>query len=233
MLVFNCSQTARKFFSRKVERKAVTFVEPAPCPDWRDDQFQTDDGKVACLEQWQVHVHHHGQRPVLLVMHMPTRYVMVFVNVFAGEPNMFLEHFLNRWLNHMLSMGQSLGLLDETDCPDVIHHCMQAHIDFRLFARTDPSVGAHIGQVIDHFEDILQEAGAFPASDREAAGFDEQANIQPRKIGKKGKNFEPFYVMFRHWWEQSGQADRMPIAEVEARIAEHRKVVLSRFGIEA
>lgn len=226
MLVFNCTQATSQFFSRKLKGKTETFAEPAPGADWRDDQIQHDDGSAAYLEHWQVHLVRFKRRPVLFAMHMPTRFVMAFLDLRPGKPDTFVELFIQRWLNHMLTIGSAMGLLDESDYPFVVQHFMQTHSDLRLFTRSDRSVSIHIAQASELFDRMLYQAGAFPANEMEAAGFDDTANTLLRKIGNKDDYFWPYQAMFRHWWPRSGLAGRVGAEVVEERLEELRRRML-------
>lgn len=218
MLVFNCTQAACDFFTRKVKGSNVTPVQPAPSRQWQSDVFNKADGRTLSLDQWQVHCVTRKRKPVLLAMHMTTRYAMVFADIKRADLDGFLLQFVERWLNQMMTLGITLGLLNEVEQAEVAERFIQSHDQFKIFARNDRSVQAHINQVLFHFDLLLEEARALPANTQEAAGFDAQANRMIRKIGPKEIGyFCPDEAMLSYWWERVGHLDRASSQEAQLR----------------
>lgn len=218
MLVFNCTQAACDFFTRKVKGSTVTPVQPAPSRQWQSDVFNDADARPLSLDQWQVHCVTRKRKPVLLAMHMTTRYAMVFADIKRGDLDGFLRQFLERLLNQMMTLGIMLGLLSKAEQAEVVERFMQSHDVFQIFARSDRSVQAHINQVLFHFDQLLEGARALPAGTHEAAGFDAQANRMIRKIGPKEIGyFCPDEAMLSYWWERVGHLDRASSQEAQLR----------------
>lgn len=89
MLIFNCTEAASNFFSRVSKGKKVTPIEKPPSPVIEDDELGELD------EQWLVHVITVQRKHVLFVIHVRTRYCMIFAGakkrklkvLFTGFPN--------------------------------------------------------------------------------------------------------------------------------------------------
>ncbi|KQQ49258.1 hypothetical protein ASF84_23440 [Pseudomonas sp. Leaf127] len=218
MLVLNCTQAACDFFTRKVKGSTVTPVQPAPSKKWQDDAFNDADGRPLPQDQWQVHCVTRKRKPVLMVMHMPTRYAMVFTDIKRADLAGFLQQFVERLLNQMMTLGIMLGLLREDEHAGVIERFMQSHDQFQIFARSDRSVQSHINQALFHFDLMLEDIGVLPANTQEAAGFDAQVNRTIRKIGPKEIGyFCPDEAMLAYWWERVGHLDRASSQEAQLR----------------
>lgn len=84
MLIFNCTEAASNFFSRVSKGKKNTAVEKPPSP------VIEDDGAGELCEQWLVHVITVQRKHVLFVIHVQTRYCMIFADAKKADVEGFV-----------------------------------------------------------------------------------------------------------------------------------------------
>lgn len=96
MLIFNCTEAASNFFSRVSKGKKITPVEKPPSPVIEDDELGDLD------EQWLVHAISVQRKHVLFVIHVRTRYCMIFADAKKADIEGFVRRFSERWINGLM-----------------------------------------------------------------------------------------------------------------------------------
>ena len=110
MLIFNCTEAASKFFSRVHKGKTITPVEaqpPSPTPE--------EDELGDSAEQWLVHVITVQRKHVLFVIHIKTRYCMIFADAKKADVEGFIQRFTERWIYGLIHHAAQHDILQWVD----------------------------------------------------------------------------------------------------------------------
>lgn len=105
MLIFNCTEAASNFCSRVHKGKKITSVEKPPSPVIEDDEV------VEFAEQWLVHAITVQRKHVLFVIHVDTRYCMIFADAKKADVEGFIHRFPARWINGLMRHAGQHDLL--------------------------------------------------------------------------------------------------------------------------
>lgn len=219
MLIFDCTQDASDFFSRKVKGKIITAVQPAAAAQ----SLEADSADHERVDRWQLHVTKFGRLHALVAMKVDTRYAMMFVGLKRNDVKGFLEQFTARYLVEVLVMaGNVLGKI-----PPQVE--LQRHVDLweeslqpvYFFKRGDRSVQAHINDVLYMAAYDAYEGKGLPVEEPDLIAFGEVPNGMFRSI-RGGDDFIPAELELK----QASPKFGMVMTEVE--IAEGYKSWRSR-----
>lgn len=109
MLIFNCTEAASDFFSRVHKGKKITPVQKPPSPVIEDDEV----GEFT--EQWLVHATTVQRKHVLYVIHVPSRYCMIFADAKKADVEGFVHRFTERWIYGQMRHAGQFDLLQWVD----------------------------------------------------------------------------------------------------------------------
>jgi hypothetical protein len=219
MLIFDCTQDASDFFSRKVKGKIITAVQPAAAAQ----SLEADSADHKRVDRWQLHVTKFGRLHALVAMKVDTRYAMMFVGLKRNDVKGFLEQFTARYLVEVLVMaGNILGKI-----PPQVE--LQRHVDLweeslqpvYFFKRGDRSVQAHINDVLYMAAYDAYEGKGLPVEEPDLIAFGEVPNGMFRSI-RGGDDFIPAEL------ELKQASPRFGMVMTEVEIAEGYKSWRSR-----
>jgi hypothetical protein len=219
MLIFDCTQDASDFFSRKVKGKIITAVQPAAAAQ----SLEADSADHERVDRWQLHVTKFGRLHALVAMKVDTRYAMMFVGLKRNDVKGFLEQFTARYLVEVLVMaGNVLGKI-----PPQVE--LQRHVDLweeslqpvYFFKRGDRSVQAHINDVLYMAAYDAYEGKGLPVEEPDLIAFGEVPNGMFRSI-RGGDDFIPAEL------ELKQASPRFGMVMTEVEIAEGYKRWRSR-----
>lgn len=219
MLIFDCTQDASDFFSRKVKGKIITALQPAAAAQ----SLEADSADHERVDRWQLHVTKFGRLHALVAMKVDTRYAMMFVGLKRNDVKGFLEQFTARYLVEVLVMaGNVLGKI-----PPQVE--LQRHVDLweeslqpvYFFKRGDRSVQAHINDVLYMAAYDAYEGKGLPVEEPDLIAFGEVPNGMFRSI-RGGDDFIPAEL------ELKQASPRFGMVMTEVEIAEGYKSWRSR-----
>jgi hypothetical protein len=216
VLTFNCSQAAGDFFSRVHKGKKITAVEkPAP-------KGAGDDGLPVDPNQWLVHAATVQRKHVLLVIHLKTRYCMLFFDMKKADAPGFVQAFTQRWAEGVMNIALKCGVLDMIDpqaCERLVSELAQS---YRLVLRGDRSCQAQINEILRVFKWDADDFN-FVTRPWSARRYDEGINRIPRTItGIKGYGW-PDKEMLIHWLTAIGGVDATAALQARERYRQSRR----------
>ncbi|KDD68798.1 hypothetical protein V466_11905 [Pseudomonas mandelii PD30] len=195
MLIFNCTEAASKFFSRIHKGKKITPVDSKPpSPTIEGDEL----GDTA--EQWLVHAITVQRKHVLLVMHVKTRYCMVFADVKKADYHGFVQWFADRWMAGMTHHAMVNDVLQWVDYPIMLEQFKETCREYWMYRRSHRSAQKHIDEIAWNFQDRAAASGCLPPDEMYAGVFDAQMNDTPRSSkGHPNGYYFPDEEMMIHW----------------------------------
>ena len=202
MLILNCTKAAAELFTPTKKGKKSIPIQPDPNFSILDSEYQGQP-----LSQWLIHTKKINRKNILIIMHIPTRFSMVFCNLKKGEWDKVIQLMLERLANAMLDVDDMIDKEDEALFQFTLANFIDTHRQFEFFQRSDKSVLGHIADVFDLFELELQDIGYLPNHQEEGAGFDEFANQTIRSTGLRPKGFYPEAEMYVEWLTRYGGVD--------------------------
>jgi hypothetical protein len=101
MLIFDCTQDACDFFSKKIKGKNTSIVQPAAAAQALENESAADER----VDRWQLHAITFGRTNVLAAMKVDTRYAMLFVGLKRNDVQGFLEQFTRRYIGSLLELA--------------------------------------------------------------------------------------------------------------------------------
>lgn len=188
MLIFDCTQDAADFFSKKVKGKIISAVQPAAAAQ----SLEADSAAHDQVDRWQLHVTTFGKIHVLVAMKVDTRYAMMFVGLKRDDMKGFLEQFNSRYLAELLVLAVNV----RGEMPPQAE--LQRHVDVweeslqpvHFFKRSDRSVQAHINDVLYMAAYDAYEGKGLPVEAPDLIAFGEVPNGMLRSI-RGGDDFIP------------------------------------------
>lgn len=201
MLIFDCTQDAADFFSKKVKGKIISAVQPSAAAQ----SLEADSAAHDRVDRWQLHVTKFGRTHVLLAMKVDTRYAMMFVGLKRNDVQGFLAQFTARYLVEVLVLaGNVLG-----EIPPQAE--LQRHVDVweesfqpvHFFKRSDRSVQAHINSVLDMAARREYVGPGLPIEEASLIAFDGVANGMFRSI-RGGDYFMPAELELKQVYPRLG-----------------------------
>ncbi|SCZ09774.1 MULTISPECIES: hypothetical protein [unclassified Pseudomonas] len=217
MLIFNCTEAACAFFSRVNKGKKITPVGKPPSSVIEDDEV----GELA--EQWLVHAITVQRKHVLFVIHVQTRYCMIFADAKKADVEGFIQRFSERWINGLMRHAGQHDLLRWVDDEPMMERFQKSCREYVFYKRGHRGAQKHINEISWIFEDCAAEWGTLPADEYAAGRFDGDMNDTPRSSkGHKGYYF-PDEEMIVHWLRRYGGLD-----ESAAQAARERRMEVKR-----
>lgn len=193
MLIFNCTEAASEFFSRVSKGKKITPVQKPPSAVIEGDEF----AEVA--DQWLVHAATVRRKHVLYVIHVQTRYCMIFADAKKADTAGFVHRFSERWLGGWMRDAQHHDALQWARPDVMLERFNQSCAEYTLYKRGHRSAQGHIKEIAWIFEDYVAEWGALPADEIISRRFDAKIN----SFIKGSKNTKGYIVpdeeMMVHW----------------------------------
>ncbi|AKJ98578.1 hypothetical protein V5F23_21465 [Pseudomonas sp. WP18] len=217
MLIFNCTEAACNFFSRVHKGKKITPVEKPPSPVIEDDEV---DGFA---EQWLVHAITVQRKHVLFVIHVQTRYCMIFADAKKADVEGFIHRFSERWINGLMRHAGQYDLLHWVDDEPMMARFQESCHESVFYKRGHRGAQKHINEISWVFEDCAAEWGTLPSDEFSAGRFDGDMNNTPR--GSKGHKdyYFPDEEMIIHWLRRYGGLDEPSVQKARERRMEVRR----------
>lgn len=219
MLIFNCTEAASNFFSRVHKGKKITPVEKPPTPTIEDDVH------VESAEQWLVHAISVQRKHVLFVIHVQTRYCMIFAGAKKADVEGFVKRFTDRWLNGVMRDAMNHDAL-QWIAPDVMQERFDEGChDYQLYKRGHRSAQGHIKEIAWIFEDYAAEWGCLPPDEIMASRFDARINGFVRGNNSVKGYALPDEEMMAHWLRQYCGLDESGVQKARKRRQEVRREI--------
>lgn len=217
MLIFNCTEAASTFFSRVHKGKKITPVEKPPSPVIEDDE-QGDS-----TEQWLVHAITVQRKHVLFVIHVQTRYCMIFADAKKADVEGFVQRFSERWINGLIRHAGQNDILQWVNDEPMMERFQESCRQYTFYKRGHRGAQKHINEIAWIFEDCAAEWGSLPSDEFSAGRFDGDMNDTPRG-GKGHKDYYfPDEEMMVHWLCQYCGLDESGIQAARDRRKEVRR----------
>jgi hypothetical protein len=189
MLIFNCTEAASKFFSRVQKGKKITPIEASPKND-PTDELPT--------EQWLVHAVTIQRKHVLFVMHIKTRYCMVFPDAKKADLSGFMQKFLQRWVHGVMQHAARSGVLEYFKSSPEFENLQAGASPYHFYRRGDRSVQGHLNEIIWTFTNLAMEEG-LPPDEASVYGWDQWANSMLKNVKNLKGYVRPSEMMLMHW----------------------------------
>lgn len=223
MLIFNCTEAASHFFSRVHKGKTLTPVGKAPSPVIEDDEVDE------FAEQWLVHATTVQRKHVLYVIHVQTRFCMIFADAKKADVEGFVHRFAERWIYGLMRHAGQHDLLQWVHDEPMMERYEASCRTSVFYKRGHRGAQKHINEIAWIFEACAAKWGTLPSDEFSAGRFDGDRNDTPRS----GKGHEGYYYpdeeMTVHWLRRYGGLDESAIAAAR----EHRmKVKRERWAYE-
>lgn len=219
MLIFNCTEAASNFFSRVHRGKKISPVEKPSSP--------TIEGDEQCefSEQWLVHAITVQRKHVLFVIHVPTRYCMIFAEAKKADIEGFIQRFSDRWINGLMRHGLQHDVLQWVGYDTMLERFKESCGQYRLYKRGHRGAQKHIEQIAWIFEDYAAEWGCLPPDEIMTGRFDAQMNDTVRNNKCVKGYYFPDEEMMAHWLRQYCGLDESGIQAARDRRKEVRREI--------
>jgi len=146
--------------------------------------------------QWYAHRVTIAQRKCVITMERQSRYAIVFCGLTKSDFENFPQIFQERLWREVISITQP----EDDDLPIISNLVLDMTGKHHYQPGSDRSVMAHINQVVEHLEIIINHHDApLPTNDSDAFAFGIQANETPRKRKIDKDYFYPIEV-FKDLW---------------------------------
>lgn len=215
MWIFNCTEAASHFFSRVHKGKKITPVEKPPSP------IIEDDVPDESAEQWLVHAVTVQRKHVLYVIHVQTRYCMIFADAKKADIEGFIQRFSERWIYGLMRRAGQCDLLLRVDAEAMTERFQQSSRESVFYKRGHRAAQGHINEIAWIFEDCAAEWGSLPSDEYSAGRFDGDIN----NFLRGGKGFKDYFypeeAMIVHWLRRYGGLDE---ADVQAAYQRYKEV---------
>lgn len=152
--------------------------------------------------------HQSAAQNVVIVMHVQTRYAMVFTGLNKGDWVTFFNQWLERLFNNMQFFGEEFELCDDVSFNSMLSQFIHLHATPYFCRRGDRSVQSHINDVAWHFEYCVRQVGSLPHGQEQCASFDERVNSTIRSTKTQKDYFFPDEEMFLAWMSQYGDLEQ-------------------------
>lgn len=194
MLIFNCTEAASKFFSRVHKGKKITPVDTNP-----PSSIIEDDESNGADEQWLVHAITVQRKHVLLVIHVKTRYCLIFADAKKADTEDFVDRFVDRWVKGIVINAHHHDLGQWLNPELMLARLKQTCEHQRFYRRSHRSAQKHIDEIAWIFQDKVAHTGSLPPDEITAMVFDEQMNDTPRNSKGAKSYYFPNEEMALHW----------------------------------
>ncbi|KII31428.1 hypothetical protein NL64_16965 [Pseudomonas fluorescens] len=193
MLIFNCTEAASQFFSRVHKGKKITPVEKPP------SSIIEDDAPDESAEQWLVHAITVQRKHVLFVIHVQTRYCMIFADAKKADIEGFVQRFTERWINGLIRHAGQYDILRWVDDEPMMERFVENCGDYLFYKRGHRGAQKHLNEIAWVFEDFAAEWGSLPSDEFSAGRFDGDMNDAPRSSKGHKDYYFPDEEMIAHW----------------------------------
>lgn len=193
MLIFNCTEAASNFFSRVHKGKKISPVDKPPSPAIEDDE----QGEFT--EQWLVHAITVQRKHVLFVIHVQTRYCMIFADAKKADVEGFVHRFSERWINGLIHHAGQHDILRWVEDEPMMERFEESNREYRLYKRRHRGAQKHIEDIAWFFQDCAAEWGTLPPDEYAAGRFDAQMNDFLRGSKDHKDSYYPSEEMMAHW----------------------------------
>lgn len=219
MLIFNCTEAASNFFSRVHKGKKITPLEKPPSPIIEDDE------PVEFSEQWLVHAITVQRKHVLLVIHVQTRYCMIFAEAKKADVEGFVRRFTERWINGLIHHAGQHDILRWVEDEPMMERFEKSNREYVLYKRRHRGAQKHIDDISWFFQDCAAEWGTLPPDEYAAGRFDARMNDFLR--GSKGQKdyYCPSEEMMVHWLRNYCGRDEQVIQAARDRYNEVKREI--------
>ncbi|VVQ04275.1 hypothetical protein PS918_04488 [Pseudomonas fluorescens] len=219
MLIFNCTEAASNFFSRVHKGKKITPVEKPLSPVIEDDET----GEFA--EQWLVHATTVQRKHVLYVIHVQTRYCMIFADAKKADIEGFIRRFADRWVEGLIRHAGNHDILSWVDAEQMMERFQEGCREYAFYKRGHRGAQKHISEISWVFEDCAAEWGTLPSDEFSAGRFDGDMNDTPRSSKGHKDFYYPDEEMVAHWLGRYCELDESGIhAALERRMEVKREI---------
>ncbi|MGH8384142.1 MAG: DUF6933 domain-containing protein [Pseudomonas sp.] len=219
MLIFNCSEAASNFFSRVHKGKKITPVEKPPSPvieDYESGEF---------VEQWLVHATTVQRKHVLYVIHVQTRYCMIFADAKKADVDGFIQRFAERWINGVMQHAGQHDLLRWFNDEIISDRFEKTWDEYVFYKRGHRGAQKHINEISWIFEDCVAEYGTLPSDEFSAGRFDANMNDNLRSSKEHKDYFSPDEEMIVHWLRHYGGLDDSAVQAARERRTEVKREI--------
>ena len=189
MLTFNCSQAACEFFSRVHKGKKHTPVERPPLPVESGD-LHSDP------HQWLVHAATVKRKHVVVVIHLKTRYCMLFFDMKKADSEGFFRVFIDRWMAGILDIALKCGVLDWVE-PQMLEQ-LSANQAYCMVQRGDRSGQTTLNEVLRFFKWDAEDFD-FVTQPWSPLRYDAGTNRAPRGVNGQSNYVFPDEEMLNYW----------------------------------
>ncbi|WP_236708398.1 DUF6933 domain-containing protein [Pseudomonas sp. Root562] len=199
--------------------KKITPLAKPPSP------VIEDDGSDELAEQWLVHATTVQRKHVLYVIHVQTRYCMIFADAKKADVDGFLRRFVDRWIEGLIRHAGQHDMLRWVDAEQMMEGFEESCRDYAFYKRGHRGAQKHINEIAWVFEDCAAEWGTLPTDEFSAGRFDGDMNDTPR--GSKGHKdfYYPDEEMMAHWLRRYAGLDEPSVqAALERRMEVKREI---------
>lgn len=219
MLIFNCSEAASKFFSRVHKGKTITPVQKPPSSVIEDDE------PVGSAEQWLVHAITVQRKHVLVVIHVQTRYCMIFADAKKADIEGFIHRFAERWIYGLMRHAGQHDLLRWIDNEPMMERFLEGCSEYVFYKRGHRGAQKHINEIAWIFEGYATDWGTLPSDEFSAALFDGDRNDTPRSGKGRKDYYYPDEEMTVHWLRRYGGLDEPAVKAARERRMEVKREI--------
>ncbi|WP_241668531.1 hypothetical protein [Pseudomonas sp. Sample_22] len=199
--------------------KKITPLAKPPSP------VIEDDGSDELAEQWLVHATTVQRKHVLYVIHVQTRYCMIFADAKKADVDGFLRRFVDRWIEGLIRHAGQHDMLRWVDAEQMMEGFEESCRDYAFYKRGHRGAQKHINEIAWVFEDCAAQWGTLPTDEFSAGRFDGDMNDTLR--GSKGHKdyYYPDEEMMAHWLRRYAGLDEPSVqAALERRMEVNREI---------
>jgi hypothetical protein len=219
MLIFNCTEAASNFFSRVHKGKKITPVDKPPSP------IIEDDAPDESAEQWLVHAITVQRKHVLFVIHVQTRYCMIFADAKKADVEGFVDRFAERWINGLVRHAGQHDILQWVDDEPMMERFLESCREQVFYKRGHRGAQKHLNEIAWVFEDCAAEWGTLPPDEFAAGRFDSDVNDTPRSSKGHKDYYYPDEEMIVHWLRRYAGLDESRIQAARERRMEVKREI--------
>ncbi|EPJ43411.1 MAG: hypothetical protein OFPII_41780 [Osedax symbiont Rs1] len=210
MLILNCTKAAADFFSRQINAKKISPLQPAPQQTIAESIAETPaDGPRQW--HWLVHCINVKGKKVLIAMDFASRFSITLSAISKGDDGTFLNNLELHLIVHITAMLSAVDA-DPQHIDSSLERYRNLHDSCAFYLRGDRSVQTHINDVAWHFRNWVDDIGYVP-TEVELIDQDVFVNQLLRKRRAEKDYFYPQHEFMHHWLKHYGgynhaQADR-------------------------